>query len=485
MITDELIFEIHSLYRKIKSTRKVAKVLGINRKTVQRYIKNPQVKAQQRKSKKSLLDDYKPMIDGFLDEVPDVKAPAVLDRIQQDGFQGQVGIIRSYLREKRKKNQKKSFLRFESTPGQQIQVDWGDFGKISYGKDARRLYMLAAIEGHSRALYIEFTHSQKQEALHQCLFNAFLHFGGTPRNLVVDNMKTAVTERNGNIIRFNDAFLRFLLPFHIEPKACHVRAPYEKGKVERSISYVRQNFSALRKFTSLAEANREAKVWLEEKANCRIHNTTGEKPDCRLDKTALRPIPAGDFDCRESITLKVHNDFSVRFDGNTYTLPPHYIGESLTLKADQERITLYQAQKKVTEHQRCWNRKQRIENPKHVEKAKKMGGKTFEENALALFSSYGSPFKLYLKGLEKTTLSIKNETCRILEMMKLYDLHSVTTAINKAMDHRAFGADYIENILYQEMTPERKEPPVELKDKELQELKPNPLSLEGYNKYMF
>lgn len=147
--------------------------------------------------------------------------------------------------------------------------------------------------------------------------------------------------------------------------------------------------------------------------------------------------------------------------------------------------TQYQAQKKVTEHQRCWNRKQRIENPKHVEKAKKMGGKTFEENALALFSSYGSPFKLYLKGLEKTTLSIKNETCRILEMMKLYDLHSVTTAINKAMDHRAFGADYIENILYQEMTPERKEPPVELKDKELQELKPNPLSLEGYNKYMF
>ena len=125
-----------------------------------------------------------------------------------------------------------AFIRFESSPGELMQLDQGHFGTLSYGNTKRKLYCLSVIECYSRMLYLEFSHSMKQASLHQLLFNAFRYFGGSPEQVVVDNMLTAVTERIGSVVHFNDAFLDFLRPFKIVPYASNIRAPYEKGKVE-------------------------------------------------------------------------------------------------------------------------------------------------------------------------------------------------------------------------------------------------------------
>ncbi len=137
------------------------------------------------------------------------------------------------------------FIRFESSPGEQFQTDWGHFGSLPYGNTKRKLYALAVTECHSRMLFVTFTHTQKQAVLHQALTDAFKFFGGTPQKIVVDNMLTAVYERVGRIISFNDAFLDFLRPFKTVPHACNVRSPWEKGKVENIISYIRKNFRPL------------------------------------------------------------------------------------------------------------------------------------------------------------------------------------------------------------------------------------------------
>jgi transposase len=130
------------------------------------------------------------------------------------------------------------FIRFESAPGQQMQIDWGHFGTLAYGDTLRKLYALAVIEGYSRMIYVEFTHSQNQQALHQGLLNAFAYLGGCAEQVVVDNMLTAVIERQGSLIRFNDAFLDFLRIFHITPIACNVASPHEKGYVAYCTSCV-------------------------------------------------------------------------------------------------------------------------------------------------------------------------------------------------------------------------------------------------------
>ena len=202
----------------------------------------------------------------------------------------QITIVRDLLRKIRgSQKQRTAYIRFESEPGEQMQIDWGHFGSLIYGHTKRKLYALAVIECYSRMLYVEFTHSQKQQNLHQCLLNAFGFFGGSPKELVFDNMPTAVIERQGCLIRFNDAFLDFLTTFKIFPKACNVRAAHEKGKVERVIGYVRKNFWPLRTFTTLADVQTQLKHWLATVANDRVHQTTGQRPKERFGNAIVIP----------------------------------------------------------------------------------------------------------------------------------------------------------------------------------------------------
>ena len=96
------------------------------------------------------------------------------------------------------------------------------------------------------------------------MFNAIKYFGGTPKKIVVDNMVTAVISRAGHLVRFNDAFLDFLRPFYIRPRACNVRAPFEKGKIENSIKYLRRNFMPLRTFHDLTGIQTQVLEWLDQ-----------------------------------------------------------------------------------------------------------------------------------------------------------------------------------------------------------------------------
>jgi len=237
MIERRIVFEIHRLKDAGYSARWIARELRLGRETVKQYLAHPERTVLPRKPRASKLDPYREMIDGFLAQAPHVKAPVILQRLKKEGFDGKATIVRSHLQKKREEGRVKweAFIRFESAAGKQLQIDWGHFGSLTYGTARRKLYALAVIEAYSRMLYVEFTHSQKQEALHQGLLNAFRFFNGTTEEVVVDNMLTAVTERCGSVIRFNDAFLDFLRVFKIVPHACNIRAPQEKGKIEKSI----------------------------------------------------------------------------------------------------------------------------------------------------------------------------------------------------------------------------------------------------------
>jgi transposase len=114
-----------------------------------------------------------------------------------------------------------------------MQIDWGHFGSLEYGDTRRKLYALVVVEAFSRMMYVRFTHSQKQSALHGCLLEAFTWFGGSPKQLVVDNMATAVVERMGSVVRFNDAFLDFLRHFAVEPIACNPDLPMRRERWNR------------------------------------------------------------------------------------------------------------------------------------------------------------------------------------------------------------------------------------------------------------
>ncbi len=477
MINRRTLFEIHRLKDMRFSIRQISKTLNMDRGTVSRYIKHPDITPKQRQGRPSKLDPFREDIKGMVEQYPKVKAPVVLREIMNKGFDGEITIVREYLRVlKHDIGGKQAFIRFESQPGQQIQIDWGHFGSLVYGDSSKKLYALAVIESHSRMLYVGFTHSQKQEALHQCLVEAFRYFGGTPREIVVDNMLTAVTERVGSMVRFNEAFLDFLRHFSITPVACNIRAPHEKGKIENSIKYLRHNFWPLKTFSDLEDVNHQVLAWLNTTANQRQHQTTGQKPVQRFVKDALRPLPEPLPDFRETETLLVYKDFGIRFDTNVYTVPPRLVGKSVTLKADTRTVSVYYKEKQVAAHVRTWKKKQRIDLASHSEQVKKLKKRVFMDKQIMIFMSLGQEAVDYLEKLSDAAQPLKKTVLRLLVLNDDYGTASLIYALKKALKHKLYGFAYVQNILYQEMTPSIHHRPVELKNEELNKIrlpKPN------------
>lgn len=486
MIDRKTVFEIHRLKNVEYSERQIARELRLGRDTVKKYLANPEVTITAKKPKVSKLDTYRDLTDSLLEEYPFIQAPVVLQRLQENGFDGQITIVRDYLRKQREKalKNRQAFIRFESAPGKQLQVDWGHFDALSYGATKRKLYALAVIESYSRMLYVQFTHSQRQEVLHQALLNAFRFFGTSPEEVVVDNMLTAVTERWGRVIRFNDAFLDFLRPFKITPVACNIRSPQEKGKIERSIQYIRQNFWPARTFTDLMDVQNQVNQWRDTVANVRIHQTTGEKPQDRFAKIIPRPLPEGLPDCRETETVLVHKDFAVIFDGNQYTAPPWTVGKHLILKADFNTVTLYHLQKQVTAHFRSWERKGRIELPSHREQVKKLQNKLWRQRDIALLSSLCPEAVDYLSAIAEARQPVQKTAAILLTLKDKYGEEALICAVRKAIAHKAYGAEYIRNILHQQSTPKKQHPPVKLKNEELNNLRLAAPSLAEYDAYI-
>ena len=469
MLDKRTIFEIHKLNNQGWSQRQIAGQLGVARKTVKKYLLNPEQISAKRSPKPSKLDSYQGLIHQFLEQDPQVHAPVLLQRLQEAGFDGKISIVRKYLHEKRGRSKnRKAFVRFESQPGHQCQIDWGHFGSIQYGNTKRKLYCMAVIESHSRLLYLEFTHSQRQETLHRCLLNAFRFFGGTPKELVTDNMITAVTERDGSLIRYNESFLEFLRPFAIVPYACNVRSPHEKGKVEKgAIHYIRYNFFPLRSFDNLKDLQQQADQWRDHVANIRLHSTTGQRPIDRFEPQAMRSLPPFLPDCRDTASTKVYPDFSIRFDANNYTVPPWIVGRQVTVKADNHTLSVYFKNKAISTHARSYKRKQRIELPAHREAARKQQRRFWQSQYVCAFSSLGEEARSYLERLTNTHQPIKNSLKKLISLKDEYGSYALIEAIKKATLHNAYGAHYIENILYQEMTPKTNHPPVRLKDDNL------------------
>jgi len=167
MIDQRTIFEIHRLAHEGLSVRRIANHLMCNRKTVVRYLRdpNPERDAIKRASK---LDPFKEEIKRMLAIDPKASAVVIGQRIASLGFDGEITILRDYLRKIRGKSKRRQpFIRFESAPGEQCQIDWGHFGSLTYGNTTRKLSCMAVIECYSRMLYLEFTHSQRQETLHR------------------------------------------------------------------------------------------------------------------------------------------------------------------------------------------------------------------------------------------------------------------------------------------------------------------------------
>src|ERR1700756_2715956 len=466
MLTTEQINSIHRLHwSELWSVRKIARHLHLGRRTISQYLATP-ARSAARRQRASKLDPFKATIAELLEQDAKASAMVIAQRLRPLGFTGGMSILKDYLHAVRTQTSaQRAYLRMEPGPGERFEIDWGHFGALLYQGHARKLYAFCLAECHSRKLFVEFTHSQSFETFVRCHIHAFQSLGGIARELWYDNLATAVAEHDGNLVRFHPRFLAFARENGFFPRACHVAAAWEKGKIESAIGYLRRNFWPLRTFTDLADVNRQVRQWLDEVANRRQHRETGQAPEERCRVETLRSLPALNSDYRDTAEVVAHKDLRLHFDGNRYCVPPRYVGRKLTVKADSSSVTIYDQHHEVVRYARCWQRGQTF------------GAERFQKELLAqraaadrsaaqqrLVVLLGPNAEEYLRRLADTDRSLARQVRELLLLIRDYGPEAVAAAMQKAQAARAFGADYIANILRQQQSRREVQPPLRLKD---------------------
>jgi len=244
------------------------------------------------KKRVSKLDPFKTLLDQYL-EKGIFNCEVLLRLLKERGYTGGITIIKDYVKPRRPPKHAPAVQRYETKAGYQAQVDWKICEYIDLNGEVRKIPVFAMVLGYSRAMYIEFTKRCDIHSFLRCLMNGLEYFGGVPKTMLTDQMKTVILGMGDDRKpRWHPLFEDFAAAIGLIPKVCRVRRPQTKGKVERSVQFIEQNFMPGRSFTDLGDLNRQARQWCDEQ-NRRIHGTTGERPIDRLAQEKLGMLPSG------------------------------------------------------------------------------------------------------------------------------------------------------------------------------------------------
>ena len=348
----------------------IATQLGLHRDTVRRVLTQaglPLIVPKQQRP--SMVDPYLPFILQTLKQFPELTAARLYEMVRQRGYAGSPSRFRHVIACHRPRPAAEAYLRLRTLPGEQAQVDWAHCGHIQIGQARRPLMAFVMVLSWSRHTYLHFFMNANTASFLQGHVQAFDHWGAVPRVVLYDNLKSAVLERQGPAIRFNPVLLSLASHYHFEPRPVAPFRANEKGRVERTIRYIRDSFLAGRHITSLADLNEQALAWCAEVAGAR---RCPESKDMSVmqafehERTHLLTLPETTFNAEEVVAVKVGKTPYVRFDLNDYSVPHDQVQRALSLRATATEVRILNGQDVVAAHVRSYDRGQQIEREEHV-----------------------------------------------------------------------------------------------------------------------
>jgi transposase len=346
MVRLEGFMEIQKLHHDGVSVSEIARQLEVDRKTVRKYLRQAPG-AYERKAKSWKVDPFR----AYLRERWELgvrNAARLFVEIRKRGYAGCETQVKKVVAPWRSEGRERAFVRFETGPGEQAQMDWGHFG--NWG--GRRLYGFALTLSWSRMQYVEFSQRQDAETLLNCMLHAFTFFSGVTQTVLTDNMKTVVLERVDGQPRFHAKMLDFASYYGFVPRVCRPYRPETKGKIESTIRYIKSSFWPGIAFDSIEELNRQALAWSGE-ANRRVHATTREVPLVRFPHEELAPLngqPA--YDTSYISHRQVAKDCLFSYRGSRYSVPHVHAGRSVVVREplDSGTVRVFHQQELIAEH---------------------------------------------------------------------------------------------------------------------------------------
>jgi transposase len=348
----------------------IASQLGVHHTTVKRVLSETGVAKNEILVEKSIIDPFLPFILEQLKRFPNLTASRLHGMVVERGYPGGGDHFRHLISLYRPKTPAEAYLRLRTLAGEQAQVDWGHFGHLMVGNAKRPLMAFVMVLSYSRKIFLRFYLNARTENFLRGHEFAFNYFSGIPRVVLYDNLKSAVLERKGDAIRFNPTLLAFAAHYRFEPRPCAVYRGNEKGRVERSIRYIRDNFFAGRQYTNLAELNQQALTWCDTVASnrpCPEDKSKTVQATFILEYPRLIPLPDNPYPCDEIETVSVGKTPYVRFDLNDYSVPHTHVRQLLTVHATPSYVSILDGVKVIARHERSYDKAKQIECTEHIE----------------------------------------------------------------------------------------------------------------------
>lgn len=461
--------------------------LGVHADAVRRALRGEPASRTSGQPRRRITDPFVPLLSETLQRYPRLRATVLYRMAQERGYTGSVVQLRRLVRTLRPQRPKEAFLRLESLPGEAAQVDWADFGSVEIGRARRRLSAFVMTLSYSRALYVEFFFGQTLVNFLRGHVRAFEHFGGVARNLLTDNLRSVVLERRGEQIRFHPRYLDLAGHYCFQPRPCRVARGNEKGRVERSIRYLRDSFFAAHSFTTLSALNEKVRAWCASVAAHRPWPDDSKLSVAEVlahEQPRLLALPQHQLDTSERTLVRSDKTLWVRFDRNDYSIPPEAVGFDLTLEASDTEIRLIKGHAEIARHRRCYDQRQRITDPAHTKAL-------LDQKRAAQGSAAGSPLRLAVPEAERFLDAAFDHyrgtavpTTHLTRLLELYGAEALNTALAEALQRGTPNLPTVEFLLEKHRRDANRRPPlpVDLTDKpELASLHVQPHSLSVYD----
>lgn len=380
--------EIREIFRRWQSSQTISEIsrgMGIDRKTVRKYLagfkirgitqetifEDPKrleelsismkIERVQNQGKKSILEPYLEEIKHLIQK-DDLKVNSSYEILtMRKELEGKISLstYRRFIKEKRIVDEKKQITcRIEVDPGKEVQIDYAKVGTIydAISKARKTVYAFIATLSHSRHKYVEFVYSQNQISFVSSHVRMFQYFLGVVERILIDNLKSGVIKPDLYDPKINKSYREMAEYYGCFIEPCRVRHPKDKGKVERDVQTIREQFKKFRVIypdLDLQQANKLILTYLKEEYGQREHGTTRLKPYqifIEIEQPSLKKLPEEEFVMAEWKEATVHPDCYVQFNKKAYSVPYTYVGKKVWIRGTEKLIQVYHNEQLIKQH---------------------------------------------------------------------------------------------------------------------------------------
>jgi len=374
MLEPEVVDRIRELSGHGFGSKRIARTLKISRNTVRRYLAGATAGFQERPAARCLDDNTLREVHRLYASIAEGNTVVIQQELARQGIDIDLRTLQRAVAPLRREERARALatVRFETEPGHQIQIDFGE-KVVQIAGEPVKVYLMTAVLGYSRRLYCRSFLAQRQDDWLEGLEEAFRHFGGLPQQILCDNASPLVVshDRQTGLVVWNPGFEAFCRDRELSAKACRPRRARTKGKIERGVGYVKHNALAGRSFDSFADLQRHLARWMVEVADRRIHGTTREQPIIRFERDerqALRPLPPRPLPVRtRRLTRRVSADCFVDIDTIRYSVPHRYVREHVEVVVKEDHVEIWLRGQRIARHTRRYEPHAWVRDPAHFE----------------------------------------------------------------------------------------------------------------------